>query len=75
MNNDPTQVIEAGGTWYEAPGCHHKISDNHSATKPAKLLATFVLDTKILEERGMAALVELDEEYKDIVFGHPGPSA
>ncbi|KPM37925.1 hypothetical protein AK830_g8632 [Neonectria ditissima] len=25
MNDDPTKVIETGGTWHEAPGCHHKV--------------------------------------------------
>jgi quercetin dioxygenase-like cupin family protein len=70
MNDGPIYVFKAGGSWYEAPGCHHQVSDNHSATEPAKLLATFVVDTQVLEERGMEALVEMDEEYKDIVLGH-----
>ncbi|KAI0183830.1 RmlC-like cupin domain-containing protein [Xylaria flabelliformis] len=69
MNNDPTQVISAGGTWYEAPGCHHKISDNHSKTEQAKLLATFIVDTQVLEEQGMSALLQVDEEYKDVELG------
>ncbi|KAI8623003.1 cupin domain-containing protein [Xylariaceae sp. FL1651] len=69
MNDEPTQVFGAGGTWYEAPGCHHKISDNYSKTEPAKLLATFVIDTQVLEEQGMAALVQVDEEYKDVKLG------
>lgn len=68
MNDEPVRVIETGGTWYEAPGCHHKVSDNYSATEPAKLLATFVVDTEVLEKGGPGALVELDEEYKDIKF-------
>ncbi|KAI1426999.1 cupin domain-containing protein [Xylaria sp. FL1777] len=69
MNNEPTEVIPAGGTWYEAPGCHHKISDNYSKTEQAKLLATFIIDTQVLEEQGMGALLQVDEEYKDVKFG------
>ena len=69
MNNDPTKVIAKGGSWYEAPGCYHRISDNFSRTEPAKLLATFVVDTKVVDEGGLAALVELDEEYRDIQIG------
>ncbi|KAK1770261.1 RmlC-like cupin domain-containing protein [Phialemonium atrogriseum] len=66
MNDEPTRVIEAGGTWYEAPGCHHKVSANVSTTEPATLLATFVVDTKVIEEGGLAALVQVDEEYRDV---------
>ncbi|RYP13040.1 hypothetical protein DL767_010913 [Monosporascus sp. MG133] len=69
MNDEPTQVIAAGGSWYEAPGCHHKISDNYSATEPAKLLATFVINTEVVEEGGLAALVQVDEEYRDVQLG------
>lgn len=66
MNNDPTTVIETGGTWYEAPGCHHRVSANHSKTEPAKILATFVVDTEVVEDGGLAALVQVDEEYRDV---------
>lgn len=64
MNNDPTFVVEAGGTFFEAPGCHHKVSDNYSSTEPAKLLATFVVDTEVVEKGGIEALVQIDEEYR-----------
>lgn len=63
MNNDPMKVIPEGGTWYEAPGCHHRISNNASATEPAVLLASMVLDTEAFEKDGMAACVQIDEEY------------
>lgn len=66
MNDDPVKVISQGGTWYEAPGCHHKVSDNYSQTDPLTLLVTFVVDKKVVEEGGYAALVQVDEEYKDI---------
>ena len=68
MNDDPIKVLEKGESWYEAPGCHHKLSDNNSQTEPLTLLATFVIDKKVVEEEGQAALLQLDEEYKDITF-------
>ena len=49
MNDDPLRVIENGQSWYEAPGCHHKVSANFSKTEPAKILATMVVDTQALE--------------------------
>lgn len=69
MNDGPTRVIPAGGSWFEAPGCHHRTSDNYSTTEPAQILATMVVDTKVVEEGGMAALVVLDPEYADIRLG------
>ena len=66
MNDDPTTVVETGGTWYEAPGCHHKICANASETEPAMLFATFVVDTSVINEGGYRALIVVDEEYRDI---------
>jgi hypothetical protein len=63
MNDDPMKTIETGGTWYEAPGCHHRISDNASKSEPAVLMVTMVLDTDVLERDGMNALIQIDEEY------------
>jgi quercetin dioxygenase-like cupin family protein len=68
MNDEPVKVLKQGDTWYEAPGCHHKVSDNYSQTEPMTLLATFVVDTKVLLEGGLAALVQIDEEYQDVAF-------
>ena len=68
MNNEPTRVFDKGGSWFEAPGCHHKVSDNYSTTETATLLATLVVDTEVVDKGGIAALVELDEEYRDIKF-------
>lgn len=65
MNDGPTKVFGKGGTWFEAPGCHHKVSDNYSATEEAQLLATFVIDSEVIEKGGVEALVEIDEEYLD----------
>jgi quercetin dioxygenase-like cupin family protein len=38
-------VYHAGESWAEKPGAHHRMSENASATEPAKLLAIFVADT------------------------------
>jgi quercetin dioxygenase-like cupin family protein len=45
VDDGPTKVFKAGETWFEVPGAHHRVSENASKTKPAKLLAVFVLDT------------------------------
>jgi len=45
VNNGPEKVYSAGENWTELPGDHHGVSANASATKPAKLLAVFVVDT------------------------------
>lgn len=63
MNDDPMKVIETGGSWYEAPGCHRRISDNASKTEPATLFASMILDMEVYERDGMAALIQIDEEY------------
>ena len=67
MNDDPMRVVEKGGSWYEAPGCHHKISANASKTEPASFFVNFVLDTEALEQEGPGVLVQIDPEYRDIV--------
>ena len=46
VNDDPEHVYKAGESWTEMPGDHHKVSANASSTKPARLLAIFVVDTK-----------------------------
>ncbi|HBO6811522.1 MULTISPECIES: cupin domain-containing protein [unclassified Pseudomonas] len=45
VNDGETIIYRAGDTWSEQPGAIHSISRNASKTKPAKLLAVFVLDT------------------------------
>jgi quercetin dioxygenase-like cupin family protein len=45
VNDGKTQVYRAGESWSEPPGALHSISRNASKTKPAKLLAVFVVDT------------------------------
>jgi quercetin dioxygenase-like cupin family protein len=38
-------TYHAGESFSEMPGDHHRVSENPSKTKPARLLAVFVLDT------------------------------
>jgi quercetin dioxygenase-like cupin family protein len=45
LEGEPARVYHAGETWSEAPGAHHTVSENASATEPAELLAVFLLDT------------------------------
>jgi quercetin dioxygenase-like cupin family protein len=45
LEGEPARIYHAGETWSEAPGAHHTISENASATEPAELLAVFLLDT------------------------------
>ncbi|KAI9162977.1 Reticulon-4-interacting protein 1 like protein [Paramyrothecium foliicola] len=63
MNDEPTMLVSAGETWYEAPGCHHRVSMNASKTEELVLFATFVVETRVVEEGGMGALVQIDKEY------------
>jgi quercetin dioxygenase-like cupin family protein len=45
VEGEAARVYHGGETWSEAPGAHHTISENASATEPAELLAVFLLDT------------------------------
>ena len=40
----PARVYRAGETWFERPCAHHRVSENASATEPARLLAVFIVD-------------------------------
>jgi len=46
VDDEPAKVYHAGEGFYEAPGAHHRISENVSDTDPASLLAVFVVDSK-----------------------------
>lgn len=46
VNDGPVKTYKAGENFSEFPGDKHGVSRNASKTKPAKLLAVFVLDTK-----------------------------
>ncbi len=44
VNDEAPRVYRAGDSWSEEPGAVHSISRNASKTRPAKLLAVFILD-------------------------------
>jgi quercetin dioxygenase-like cupin family protein len=46
VNDGPVKTYHAGESFSEMPGDRHKVSANASKTRPAKLLAVFVVDTK-----------------------------
>lgn len=46
VNDGPVTTYTAGQSFSELPGDVHRVSANASETKPAKLLAVFVVDTK-----------------------------
>ena len=72
MNDDPMTVKKAGDSFYEAPGCRHRISNNASQTEEASMIANLILETEkmdaLMAESGPAGLVVIDEEYKDMVL-------
>src|SRR5215468_617336 len=49
VNAGPVTTYEAGQSFSELPGDRHAVSANASETKPAKLLAVFVVDTNETE--------------------------
>lgn len=63
MNDEEAKCYGKGGSFYEAPGCHHRISDNNSQTEKAILHATFVVKTEVLEREGLGVLVQIDPDY------------
>jgi len=44
VDSEPVRVYRAGETWFESPGAHHRVSENASDTKPARLLAVPIVD-------------------------------
>lgn len=72
MNDDPMTIKKAGDSFYEAPGCRHRISDNASHTEEASIIATLILETEtmdaLMEKVGVAGLVVIDEEYREQVM-------
>lgn len=45
VNDGPKRLFRTGESFYEEPGSTHAVSRNASKTKPARLLAVFVVDT------------------------------
>lgn len=44
VGTEPAKVYQAGESFYEEPGAHHRVSENASETQPASLLAVFIVD-------------------------------
>jgi quercetin dioxygenase-like cupin family protein len=44
LEGEPAKVYRAGESWSEPPNAHHVVSENASATEPARLLAVIVAD-------------------------------
>jgi quercetin dioxygenase-like cupin family protein len=44
IGSEGKRVYQTGDSFYEEPGAHHKVSENASKTKPASLLAVFIVD-------------------------------
>ncbi|MFZ0254192.1 MAG: cupin domain-containing protein [Gammaproteobacteria bacterium] len=45
VNDGPVTTYRTGESFSEYPGDHHGVSENASATEPARLFAVFVVDT------------------------------
>lgn len=45
VNDGPVVTYQTGESFVEMPGDRHKVSENASATEPARLLAVFIVDT------------------------------
>jgi len=43
VNDGPVKIYQAGENWTELPGDHHRVSANASTTRPARILAVFVV--------------------------------
>ena len=50
VNDGETRIYKAGENWSEPPNASHPINRNASKSKPAKLLAVFVVDLGRAEE-------------------------
>ncbi|KAK4629707.1 hypothetical protein CLAFUW4_07666 [Fulvia fulva] len=67
MNDEPIEIFETNGSFYESPTCKHKVSANVSDSEPATILATMIMETEKLEkllENGPFGLVDVEEEYR-----------
>jgi quercetin dioxygenase-like cupin family protein len=43
VEDGPVQVVEAGESFFEAVGAHHIITENASATEPARAIAVMIV--------------------------------
>lgn len=45
VDGAPARIYRPGESWIERPGAHHPVSENVSSTKPAQLLAVFIMNS------------------------------
>ncbi|MDB5565883.1 MAG: hypothetical protein JWP84_2449 [Tardiphaga sp.] len=46
VGTEPAKVYQAGESFHEEPGAHHRVSENASETQSASLLAVFIVDAE-----------------------------
>jgi quercetin dioxygenase-like cupin family protein len=61
VNDGPRRVYRAGESFYETPGSRHPVRRNASKTRPARLLAVFVVDS---DEKELTTSVEQDSSSR-----------
>ncbi len=61
VNDGRRRVYRSGESFYETPGSRHPVSRNASTSKPAKLLAVFVVDT---DEKELTTPIEQDSSSR-----------
>jgi quercetin dioxygenase-like cupin family protein len=43
VEGQPVQIVKAGGSFFEAVGAHHIVTENASATEPARAIAVMIV--------------------------------
>jgi len=43
VEGQPVQVVQTGGSFFEAVGAHHIVTENASATEPARAIAVMIV--------------------------------
>lgn len=61
------ELLGPGDSFTENPGCHHRLSENASATEPASFIATLVVDTETVKKVGVEGLTVIDPEYLELI--------
>ncbi len=46
VGTEPAKMYQAGESFHEEPGAHHRVNENGSETQPASLLAVFIVDAE-----------------------------
>ena len=64
MNGNPPQIYSAGQGFVELPGCWHSVAENASGTEDVAAVVSLVVERKVVEEGGYAALTVLDPGFE-----------